>query len=131
MFFQVLFVLFLLFLLFLKRENLGLVWKGRVRTVRGLIQIPFGGFGFSVVQRSPKEISLYLLTSRGIKFLKLKRVIPPADIQIYYLINDERLPCPYEIGPPLILPEGELEVRRKVKSILGLRESILQTSTWP
>ena len=109
--------------------------KGRIQVSNHLaryaesrnLQVP--RYGGCLVYRSPTQINIIILTFYDIYHLTLPRNIPSSAKRIRYIKNDQEVKCPYEIGPPLILPEGRFEFLVWSKGRFGGTWKVEQTTT--
>jgi hypothetical protein len=123
---DLLFVLF--YFLFTYGHLYGFAWGNSVYTQRGIIQIPSEEFGFCLVFRSPNFIWIAFAG----RVIKLNRVIPPSKYRIVYKKSGVECKCSFELGPPLLLEEGSLQIFTRVKSGFGGRWNLVQeTNVWP
>ena len=129
MFDLILLLIGLVYLDHIIQNSFGFVYKNHVYTRKGLIQIPTCKyFGPVFVLRYPQT---YVLIKPG-QILKLNREILSSKYRLTYVLDFKVQKCPYEIGPPLILPKGQFIVSMRVQGLFGGKWNTINESTkWP
>lgn len=93
----------------------GVIINGHCYTYKGIITVDYRTPGLVFVSRSVDKIRIIVLSCIfGISdVISLPRTIPPSNYKINYMKDEQIHPCPYELGPPVLLKHGHFHVLKR------------------